>query len=85
MHTCMMCTSLYVKANGDIPCWDDVGESHILRRFTISASDLATEPLFHSPEPVHIRESLRVGTIPFNGWRNVTVVTITRLTAGHCV
>ncbi len=49
MHTCMMCTSLYVKANGDIPCWDDVGESHILRRFTISASDLATEPLFHSP------------------------------------
>jgi hypothetical protein len=33
MHTRMMCTSLYVKANGDIPCWDDVGESHILRRF----------------------------------------------------
>jgi molybdenum cofactor biosynthesis enzyme MoaA len=67
MHTCMMCTSLYVKANGDIPCWDDVGDSHILRRFTLSASDLATEPLFHSPELVHIRESLRVGTIPFPG------------------
>src|SRR5260370_14273773 len=30
MHTCMMCTSPYVKANGDISCWDDVGDSHIL-------------------------------------------------------
>ena len=63
----MMCTSLYVKANGDIPCWDDVGESHILRRFAPNASDRASEPLFHSPELVHIRESLRAGTIPFPG------------------
>jgi molybdenum cofactor biosynthesis enzyme MoaA len=67
MRTCMMCTSLYVKANGDIPCWDDVGESHILRRFALSASDQAAEPLFHSPELVHIRESHRAGMIPFPG------------------
>ncbi len=67
MRTCMMCTSLYVKANGDIPCWDDVGESHILRRFAPDASGQAIEPLFHSPELVHIRESLRAGTLPFPG------------------
>ena len=62
-----MCTSLYVKANGDIPCWDDVGESHTLRRLAPKTSDRAIEPLFHSPELVHIRESLRIGAVPFPG------------------
>ena len=27
-----MVDSLYVKANGEMPCWDDVGEERILRR-----------------------------------------------------
>ena len=28
---CLMVDSLYVKANGELPCWDDVGEDRILR------------------------------------------------------
>jgi len=30
MNTCGMCNSLYVKANGELQCWDDVGEDLIL-------------------------------------------------------
>jgi hypothetical protein len=29
---CLMCDSLYIKANGEMPCWDDVGESRVLRK-----------------------------------------------------
>jgi hypothetical protein len=32
-----MTQGLYLKANGELPCWDDVGESHILRKLSPAA------------------------------------------------
>lgn len=65
---CMMCHSLYISANGDIPCWDDVGESHIL--WQLDAADAPAQPsqaLFHHPKLVHIRQSFIGRQVPFPG------------------
>lgn len=55
---CLMCDSLYVKANGELPCWDDVGEELILG--TVNESD----SLFHSPALVEIRKAFLEGRDP---------------------
>ncbi len=34
---CLMCDSLYIKANGELPCWDDAGEEKILRALDLDA------------------------------------------------
>ena len=48
---CMMCHSLYVKANGEMPCWDDIGETLILRTLDESALQNNRElPIFHGSE-----------------------------------
>jgi len=31
-RSCFMAQGLYLKANGEMPCWDDVGEAKILRK-----------------------------------------------------
>lgn len=33
--SCIMTNSLYVKANGEMPCWCDSGEDHLLERLTV--------------------------------------------------
>lgn len=53
-----MCDSLYVKANGELPCWDDVGEDLILG--TVDEKD----SLFHSPALVEIRRAFLEGRDP---------------------
>ena len=62
---CLMCDSLYVKANGELPCWDDVGEDLVLR--TVDEQNLRArggEKLFDSPELVHIRKAFLDGRTP---------------------
>ncbi len=54
-----MCHSLYVKANGEIPCWDDVGEDHVLWSLN------ETPSLFHHEKLTRIRQSFLSGTVPF--------------------
>lgn len=65
---CMMCHSLYVSANGDMPCWDDVGESHVLWQLGAADGPAASgQPLFHHPKLQHIRQSFSRGQLPFPG------------------
>ena len=65
---CLMCDSLYVKANGEMPCWDDVGESKILRQLDESnVRERKERDLFSFRELVHIRRSFREGRLPYPG------------------
>jgi molybdenum cofactor biosynthesis enzyme MoaA len=67
MNTCLMCTSLYVKANGELPCWDDVGENELVFR-TLDVNALADgreRNIFYSPELRYIRQSFLQGQDPF--------------------
>jgi len=66
MIGCLMCDSLYVKANGELPCWDDVGEALILR--TIDEPTLLIQqesPLFDFPALVKIRQVFLAGSNPY--------------------
>ncbi len=61
---CLMCDSLYVKANGELPCWDDVGEELILR--TIDEQAIQKEQqLFDFPAIVEIRRAFLEGRVPY--------------------
>jgi len=63
-----MCDSLYVKANGEMTCWDDVGESKILRQLDESnVRERKERDLFSFRELVHIRRSFREGGLPYPG------------------
>jgi molybdenum cofactor biosynthesis enzyme MoaA len=65
---CLMCDSLYVKANGEMPCWDDVGEQLILRRLSWTGVPEGTErDIFASPELVEIRRAFLEGRLPHEG------------------
>jgi wyosine [tRNA(Phe)-imidazoG37] synthetase (radical SAM superfamily) len=68
LRACIMYDSLYVKANGEMPCWDDVGEARILR--TLGYDDLITgneEDLFSFSELRYIRTSFAHGKTPYPG------------------
>ncbi len=63
---CIMCDSLYVKPDGGLPCWDDVGEDLILRTLDEQKLIAGTEePVFYTPELKHIRSSFRAGELPY--------------------
>lgn len=63
-----MCDSLYVKANGEMPCWDDVGESRILRRLSFPSLLAGRESdLFSDSALQHIRTSFMNGRVPHPG------------------
>jgi hypothetical protein len=65
-HGCIMCHSLYVKANGEMPCWDDVGEGKILRHLDYEALLNGEEKdLFYSPDLLAIRKAYSAGQEPF--------------------
>src|SRR5262245_23143630 len=65
---CLMCHSLYVKANGEMPCWDDAGEALTLRTLTESGLQNGSEqPIFYGAELQHIRQSFRDGRDPHAG------------------
>ena len=59
---CMMCHSLYVKANGEMPCWDDVGENEILWH---ESPEVPAPSLFYHPKLVNIRQAFLSGAMPF--------------------
>src|SRR5207248_760349 len=63
---CFMCSGLYIKANCQLPCWDDVGEQLILRH--LSAEHLAAgreENILNDPALIHIRRSFKNDELPF--------------------
>lgn len=63
---CLMCNGLYIKANGELPCWCDVGEKLILR--TLDAMKLANgeeQDLFYFSALQHIRQSFWFGNVPY--------------------
>ncbi|MEM1179194.1 MAG: radical SAM protein [Acidobacteriota bacterium] len=62
---CIMCDSLYVKPDGGLPCWDDVGEGLILRTLDEEALIAGREePIFSSPHLVAIRRAFLEGRAP---------------------
>jgi molybdenum cofactor biosynthesis enzyme MoaA len=67
MNTCLMCNSLYVRANGELPCWDDVGEEELIfRTLDVNRLQQGTErSIFYSPEIQHIRQSFLLGKTPY--------------------
>jgi molybdenum cofactor biosynthesis enzyme MoaA len=65
---CIMCQSLYVKANGEMVCWDDIGEDLKLRKLDEGALQNAAElPIFYGAELLAIRQSYIKGQDPFPG------------------
>src|SRR5262249_37081029 len=56
---------LYVKANGKMPCWDDVVESHVPNYSNLLSG--AGRNLFGHPALIHIRQSFLAGHLPFPG------------------
>src|SRR5262245_42472879 len=67
-HACMMCHSLYVKANGEMPCWDDIGETLTLRTLDEKALQAGHDaPVFYGPELQNIRRAFMSGQDPYPG------------------
>lgn len=65
---CFMTRGLYLKANGELPCWDDVGESKILRKLDPAALREGREVgLSNFKELRHIRERFAMGEVPHPG------------------
>jgi wyosine [tRNA(Phe)-imidazoG37] synthetase (radical SAM superfamily) len=64
----MMCHSLYVKANGEMPCWDDIGETLTLRKLDEGTLlDSRELPIFQGTELQQIRQSFIAGRDPHPG------------------
>jgi molybdenum cofactor biosynthesis enzyme MoaA len=65
---CIMTRSLYLKANGEMPCWDDVGEATILRKLDPEALAAGAEHnLVGFDRLVEIRTAFAQGRTPFPG------------------
>jgi len=70
LRGCIMCNSLYVKANGEVPCWEDVGEDLIFRTLQTEALGQRKERnIFHSPDFLRIRRSFMEGRYPYPALR----------------
>jgi len=67
MRGCFMTRGLYLKANGELPCWDDVGESKILRKLDpVALAEGRETDLTTFRELRHIRESFAAGALPYS-------------------
>ena len=65
---CIMTRSLYLKANGEMPCRDDVGESTILRKLDPELLAAGAEhDLVGFDRIVEIRRAFADGRTPFPG------------------
>lgn len=65
---CFMTQGLYLKANGELPCWDDVGESKILRKLDPLATSEGRELNISKFDALlHIRRSFAEGQFPHPG------------------
>jgi len=65
MTGCLMTDSLFIRANGDLACWDDVGEYLILRTISPDALRRGQElDLFDFDELKRIRASFLSGEAP---------------------
>jgi hypothetical protein len=61
----MMCHSLLIRANGEIPCWDDVGEKLMLRSLDEKALRNGQEPpIFYGVELSRIWQEFLCGRDP---------------------
>src|SRR5579862_8323640 len=64
--TCMMTHGLYLKANLEMPCWDDVGEAKILRQLDSERLAQGRELELSSFDALmHIRQSFAQGRLPY--------------------
>lgn len=63
-----MTQGLYLKANGEMPCWDDVGEQRILRKLDPQAlADGSEKNISNSEELLRLRQSFLDGAFPNPG------------------
>jgi molybdenum cofactor biosynthesis enzyme MoaA len=62
---CMSCHSLYIKANGEVPCWDDAGEANILFQVSEEFLERPNSKLFHHASFIQIRRAFRQDKLPF--------------------
>lgn len=68
MRGCFMMRGLYLKANGELPCWDDVGESRILRKLDpLALAEGRETNISDFTELRHIRSSFQAGKLPYPG------------------
>ncbi|MET3763070.1 hypothetical protein [Sphingomonas sp. UYEF23] len=65
---CFMTQGLYLKANGEMPCWDDVGESKILRQLDPKKLEEGGEiDIYRFGALKHIRTEFAAGRLPYPG------------------
>jgi hypothetical protein len=62
---CEILEKLYIRSNGDIPCYDDAGETILLGRVEAGNPDWDIRQVFDNPSYRHIRAALRNGTAPW--------------------
>jgi len=61
---CLITRRLYIRANGDIPCYDDAGDRTILGRVS-EADDWTIQSVFDNASYTHVRGSLGRGEAPW--------------------
>ncbi len=63
---CVMCSGLYLRFNGQLPCWDHIGENRVLRTLTREGLESGREKdVFWFPALLHIRSSFANRELPF--------------------
>lgn len=62
---CEILEKLYIRSNGDIPCYDDAGETILLGRVEPDNPDWDIRTVFDNPSYRHIRTALRNGMPPW--------------------
>lgn len=66
--SCIMAQGMYLKANGELPCWDDVGEDLILRQLDPEALARGEEASLNGfPALLAVRQALMEGREPHPG------------------
>ena len=62
---CRILRSLYLRANGEIPCDDDFGEQMILGWIPKNSQSFSPKSLFTNEKYLHIVDSFRSGSMPW--------------------
>jgi pyruvate-formate lyase-activating enzyme len=62
---CEILDTLYVRANGDVPCNDDAGEAVLLGKIPPLREDWSVRSLVANHNYRHVREALQRGSMPW--------------------
>lgn len=64
---CIVLSSLFLRSNGDIVCYDDAGQEHLLGRVHGPGQNWSIQNVVEGALYKHVRRSLQQGTVPWPG------------------